>query len=126
MQSIAWLLRIMELNMRIDSQWILTSCGIMMFVTFLVLTIRQPKLVVVDMTRVIELPAARLAHSTMPASKQAQLMTRFTKCLPDVIEQYAKAHHVTVISGKVLARENSLDVTRNIIELTLLRLKHEK
>lgn len=110
--------------MRINGQWVLVICGLMVLITFVILNGKSPRIAVIDMSRVIEMPAARLAHTKMPAKAQAQVISRFTKCLPDVIATYAKSHHLTVISGKVLAHENSLDITNDIIQLTLLRLKH--
>ncbi len=59
----------------------------------------QPRLVVVDMVRAIQVPSAMLARSSMPDTKQAALITRFSKLLPDVIKAYGEAHHVTVVGG---------------------------
>lgn len=85
----------------------------------------KPKLVVIDMTRVIQIPAAQLARSTLSPAAQGQLMTRFTKRLPEVIQAYSVSHHVTIISAQVLAQHNRLDITRDIIKETHLRLKNE-
>ena len=93
-------------------------------VTALWMTMGHQKLVVVDMTRVIQEPALRLAHSKLSASAQNVLITRYTKLLPKVIEDYSALHQVTVISAKVLSSKNTLDITPVIINETIQRLKH--
>lgn len=83
----------------------------------------EPDFVVVDMTRAIQAPAQQIAKTKLSAARQANLMAQFTKMLPIVIDDYAKRHHVMVVSGRVLSHSNSLDVTQQVIEQTIKRLK---
>ncbi len=106
-------------------QWAsLMMVGLLIAVAIL-WTGNRPKMVVVDMTSAIEVPALRLAHSKLNEAQQHKFMERFTKRLPLVIKAYAIKHHVTIVSARVLAHENALDVTSQIIQETLSELKHE-
>jgi len=85
----------------------------------------QPRLVVVDMVRAIQVPASMLARSTMPDEKQAKLIARFSTLLPQVIKAYGEAHHVTVVGAHVLVSQGRVDITNTIIQQTLFRLKSD-
>ena len=88
--------------------------------------LRQPRLVVIDMTRAIQEPARRLSHSKLTEARQVKIMQRYAILLPDVIKSYGQNHQLTIISATVLAgKNNRLDITHDIIEQTIIRLKHD-
>lgn len=82
-------------------------------------------LLVVDMRRVVQMPAASLARSKLSSARQNELMSRYTALLPRVIQAYSKTHRATIVSAQVLASQNDLDITDAIIAETIRRLKHE-
>ena len=85
-----------------------------------------PRLVVIDMARAIQEPASRLSHSKLTPSRQTKIMQRYAVLLPKVIASYGASHHVTVISATVLASQSKgFDITPDIINETIARLKHE-
>ena len=88
-----------------------------------IIWMNQPRLVVVDMVRAIQVPSAMLARSSMPDAKQAEVITRFATKLPEVIKAYGLAHHVTVVGAHVLVSQGVVDITNTIIQQTLTRLK---
>ena len=117
-------MNIMGLDMLLSRPWIgFALVGLMSATVFCICN--KPRLVVIDMTRVIQIPAAKLAHSTLSAKAQGQFMTRFTKRLPAVIQDYSTSHNVTIINAQVLAQHNNIDITTEIIKETYLRLKNE-
>ena len=85
----------------------------------------QPRLVLVDMVRAIQVPSAMLARSTMNDAAQAKAITRFATLLPQVIKAYGEAHHVTVVGAHVLVSQGVVDITNTIIQQTLTRLKSD-
>jgi len=84
----------------------------------------QPRLVVVDMARVIQRPSEMLSRSKISDKAQQKIMQRYAILLPKVIAAYGKAHGVTVVSGNVLVSQSHNDISNIIIEQTLSRLKH--
>lgn len=126
MQSHALHENIMERRMKLPNVlWASFILFGLLIALAILLTGNSPKMVVVDMTRAIEVPAAHLARSKLDEAQQHKLMERFTKRLPLVIKAYAVKHRVTIVSARVLAHENALDVTHQIIQETLSELKHE-
>ena len=112
--------------MKVNLYWVaFISMGVLLIAASLLITSR-PKIVVVDLTRAIQEPAARLAHSKLSEAEQGKIIERFTRLFPEVIEAYAKARGCTVVSTHVLASNNSLDITPLMIEQTIQRLKHER
>ena len=101
------------------------SMGVLLVAFILLLGVTR-KFAVVDMTRAIQEPAARIAHSKLSKASQGSLMARYTRLLPEVIEAYGASHRITVISAHVLSNHNTLDITPEIIEKTIQRLKHER
>ena len=85
----------------------------------------QPRLVVVDMVRAIQVPSAMLARSSMNETAQAKVIARFSLLLPQVIKAYGEAHHVTVLGAHVLVSQGVVDITNIIIQQTLTRLKSD-
>ena len=85
----------------------------------------QPRLVIVDMTHVIQHPSEMLSHSKLSEKTQQKIMERYAVLLPGVIAEYGATHHVTVVSGKVLVSQSLNDISNIIIEQTLSRLKHD-
>ncbi len=84
----------------------------------------QPRLVVVDMVRVIQRPSEMLSRSKINERAQQKIMQRYAALLPMVIAEYGKVHGVTVLSGNVLVSQSHNDISNIIIEQTLSRLKH--
>ena len=98
--------------------------GILSIVRFVYLY--PPRLVVIDMARAIQEPASRLSHSKLTASRQVKIMQRYAVLLPQVIASYGASHHLTIISATVLASQSKgFDITHDIINETIARLKHE-
>lgn len=85
----------------------------------------QPRLVVVDMARVIQRPSEMLSRSKINEKAQQKIMQRYAALLPKVIADFGAAHRVTVMSGKVLVSQSHNDISQIIIEQTLSRLKHD-
>lgn len=81
-------------------------------------------LVVVDVTRAIQMPATRLSHSKLSPEAQSKIMQEFSTLLPSVIQDYSLTHGVMVISVPILAGHNEADITTKIATLTLERIKH--
>ena len=110
-------------HLRLHGRVIIAAVVAVILLVAGVIWMSQPRLVVVDMVRAIQVPSAMLARSSMPDTKQAALITRFSKLLPDVIKAYGEAHHVTVVGAHVLVSQGAVDITNTIIQETLLRLK---
>jgi conjugal transfer pilin signal peptidase TrbI len=92
----------------------------------LVLMVQKPiPLVVVDMTRAIQKPSVMLTRTKLTSDAQLKIMERFSRVLPNVIKEYGQTHRVTIISATVLASHNTLDVTDEVVDLTISRMKHE-
>ena len=112
--------------MKVNLYWVaFVSMGVLLIAACLLITSR-PKIVVVDLTRAIQEPAARLAHSKLSEVEQGKIIERFTKLLPEVIDAYAASNNCTVIGAHVFASKNQLDITPLMIEQTIQRLKHER
>ncbi|MBA2650224.1 MAG: TrbI F-type domain-containing protein [Legionella sp.] len=90
-----------------------------------ILWAKPEHLVVVDMSRVIQAPSMMLARSKLSEASQLEIMEKISKVLPKVIAEYGKSHGVTVIGATVLASQSEVDVTQEIIALTIARVKHE-
>lgn len=87
---------------------------------------RNPaSLVVVDMTRAIQKPSVMLAHSKLSSNAQLKIMAGYSALLPKVISEYGQSHRVTIVSATVLASQNKVDVTDEVVALTIERMKHE-
>lgn len=82
-------------------------------------------LVVVDMTRAIQAPSLMLARSKLTSDEQLKIMRRFSALLPGVIKEYGHTHRVTLVSATILASHNNVDVTNEVVALTIARMKHE-
>src|SRR3990167_7913422 len=104
-------------------QWI--TIAVLFFIVLLgELCLFQPRLVVVDMARVVQRPSEMLSRSKISDKAQQKIMQRYAILLPKVIAAYGKAHGVTVVSGNVLVSQSHNDISNIIIEQTLSRLKH--
>ena len=108
----------------------INAIGQWVTITVLLLTVviggfllAQPRLVVVDMARVIQRPSEMLSRSKISDKAQQKIMQRYATLLPKVIAAYGKAHGVTVVSGNVLVSQSHNDISNIIIEQTLARLK---
>ena len=103
-------------------QWI-TIAVLFLIVLLGELCLFQPRLVVVDMERVIQRPSEMLSRSKISEKAQQKIMQRYASLLPKVISEYGEAHGVTVLSCKVLVSQSHSDISNIIIEQTLARLK---
>ncbi|HAU4159299.1 TPA: TrbI F-type domain-containing protein [Legionella anisa] len=101
----------------------LGGLGLLLFLCSLVQS--RPSLVVIDMTRAIQKPSLMLARSKLTEQEQLKIMSRFSALIPEVIKDYGASHQVTVISAPVLFGQNTQDVTDEIVEQTISRMKHE-
>ena len=108
-------------NLSLALIWI----GVLLVVLMGVKQLLPQQLRVVDMRRAIQAPATSLARSKWSESQQKEWIARYTALLPHVIQDYAKAHRVTIVSTQVLAVNNDADITDALIAETLRRLKHE-
>ncbi|OGV48404.1 MAG: hypothetical protein A3F46_01120 [Legionellales bacterium RIFCSPHIGHO2_12_FULL_42_9] len=105
-------------------QWI--TIAVLFFIVLLgELCLFQPRLVVVDMARVVQRPSEMLSRSNLSEKAQQKIMQRYAAALPKVISEYGEAHGVTVLSCKVLVSQSHNDISNIIIEQTLSRLKHD-
>jgi len=68
-----------------------------------------------------------LARSNLTHEEQLNIMDRFSRALPEVIKDYGRAHRVTLVSAPVLTgyKPSLVDVTDELIALTIARIKHE-
>jgi hypothetical protein len=118
----------MRLNFELSKKrLVFLSIGILALTLSLATSLRlaSKKLVVVDVTRAIQMPATRLSHSKLSPEAQSKIMQEFSNMLPKVIQDYSKAHGVMVISAPILAGHNEVDITTHIATATLERMKHE-
>ncbi|KTD66210.1 putative TrbI protein [Legionella santicrucis] len=117
----------MQLNQwNVSYRMVLGALGGLGLLLFLCsLTQSRPSLVVIDMTRAIQKPSMMLARSKLTEQEQLKIMSRFSALIPKVIKAYGASHRVTVISAPVLVSQNTQDVTDEIVEQTISRMKHE-
>ena len=99
------------------------ACILLLTITVYALFSPNTSWVVIDMKRAIERPATMLAHSQFSKEKQTALMERYGLILPKVIQNYGNRHHVLMLSASVLVSDKKIDITDQIISLTLERLK---
>ena len=101
--------------------------GILLIVMGAFMLWRYPvRLVVVDMKRAIEQPALFLSRSTMPEAEQEVLMQRYSSVLPEVIKAYGESHHVMIVAAPIIVSQRDIDITNQMIEQTLERLKQQR
>lgn len=112
--------------MKVHLYWMAFITMGVLLISFAILLNTTPNIVVVDMTRAIQEPSARLAHSRLSEVEQGKIIKRFTTLLPEVIDAYAASHHCTVIGAHVFASKNQFDITPLMIEQTIQRIKHER
>lgn len=103
--------------------------GLLLGTIALILSVKSlcdKKLVVVDVKRAVEVTAVMLSKTSLAPSSQTALMKKFSQQLPYAIEEYAKAHRVTVINAQVFVSQNTFDITSSVIKKTLSKVRHEK
>lgn len=84
----------------------------------------SPRLLVVDMKKLVNEPAVLLSRSSLAPSDQKRILSAYTKMVPQMIAEFGKAHRATIIASAVLYPD-ALDVTDELMNATLERLKHE-
>lgn len=119
----------MRLNQLNTMDWMMAAIGAGVGLLLGIVTM-WPKpfpLLVVDMNRAIVAPSVMLAHSKLTHEQQLKIMARFSHTLPKVISDYGRTHRVTLIGAPLLAsyKSSPVDVTDELIALTLARIKHE-
>lgn len=105
--------------------WILPTGIFVLFALVLMGWQKPTPLRVVDMTRTIQTPSIMLAHSKLTPDAQAKIMSRFSLLLPKVIKEYGQRHRVTIVNATILASTNNIDVTNEVVELTITRMKND-
>ena len=73
----------------------------------------------VNLHDAVSIPVSIFSKADMPKSSQQEVLKRYTRNLLPTIKKYAKQKHVTVISSNVVADENALDITNEIIKINL-------
>jgi len=118
---------LMRLNQLDVKQWAMVgTAGVLVVLVLMLMVWKNPTpLVVVDMTRAVQSPSLMLARSKLTPDAQLKIMSRFSTLLPKIVKEYGQKHQVTVVSAAILASHNNVDVTNEIIALTIARMKHE-
>lgn len=118
---------LMRLNQLDVKQWAMVgTAGVLVVLVLMLMVWKNPTpLVVVDMTRAVQSPSLMLARSKLTPDAQLKIMSRFSTLLPKIVKEYGQTHQVTVVSAAILASHNNVDVTNEIIALTIARMKHE-
>lgn len=117
--------KLMLLNQLGWKVWAIAGAAGLLVLALVLMVLKPIPLVVVDMTRAIQKPSVMLARTKLTSDAQLKIMERFSKVLPNVIKEYGQTHRVTIISAPVLASLNTLDVTDEVVDLTITRMKHE-
>lgn len=100
--------------------------GVLVLLAFVLMVWpKSATLMVVDMTRAIQMPSMMLAQSKLSQEAQLKIMTRFSALLPEVIKAYGQMHHVTIVSAPVLASDNRDDITNEVVNRTIARMKQD-
>jgi len=117
----------MRLNQLDVKQWAMVgTAGVLVVLVLMLMVWKNPTpLVVVDMTRAVQSPSLMLARSKLTPDAQLKIMSRFSTLLPKIVKEYGQTHQVTVVSAAILVSYNNVDVTNEIIALTIARMKHE-
>lgn len=84
----------------------------------------NPRLLVVDMKKLLNEPAVLLSRSSLAPKDQKRILSVYSRVLPQTIADYGKAHRATLIASTVLYID-AVDVTDEVMQATLERLKHE-
>ena len=118
---------LMRLNQLDVKQWAMVgTAGVLVVLVLMLMVWKNPTpLVVVDMTRAVQSPSLMLARSKLTPDAQLKIMSRFSTLLPKIVKEYGQTHQVTVVSAAILVSYNNVDVTNEIIALTIARMKHE-
>lgn len=120
---------LMQLNQIKTMHWVFAGIGglIGILAGIWVMWPKSLPLLVVDMNRAIEAPSVMLARSKLTHEEQLKIMEHFSRTLPEVIKDYGASHQVTLVSASVLSnfKPSHVDVTDELIALTITRIKHE-
>lgn len=112
--------------MKINTTGLLIAIAMLsLFVVIGAFWMARPRLVVIDMERVVQRPSEMLSRSKLSEKAQQKIMQRYAALLPKIIADFGELHSVTVVSGKVLVSQSNNDISNIIIEQTLSRLKHD-
>lgn len=74
------------------------------------------------MQRLLNQPATLLSKSNLSEKEQKNVLRRYSALLPKVLSEYGESHKVTLITATVIS-SGTLDVTDEIIDITLEKLK---
>lgn len=85
---------------------------------------KTSSIVVMDLKRAILQPTRLLSQSKINESQQKDILQRYAQRLPNVIAEYGKQHHVTILSSPVLVDGGGVDITSIIMKQTLERVNH--
>lgn len=103
---------------------LIVLCSLLLVLTLILLVnayrTAQRQVVYLNMKAVIATPTAKLAKSFPKQS--ASMMSAYMNALPQVISQYARNHHVMIVSAVVLAGSDKRDITPDIMQATLAKV----
>lgn len=76
----------------------------------------------IDMQKAMSKPAMLLSKTGLSQEKQKDILKIYASNLADVIKQYGKERHVTIINATILSSQNNADITDDIISITLKKV----
>ena len=82
------------------------------------------KLVLIDMHEAMSKPAVALSQSQYSQAEQGKIMQLYSRNLKLVLKEYGKKHQKTIIESRILSDANHLDITDEIVRLTMEKVKH--
>lgn len=82
------------------------------------------KLALIDMHEAMSKPAVALSQSQYSQAEQGKIMQLYSRNLKLVLKEYGQKHQKTIIESRVLSDANCLDITDEIVRLTMEKVKH--
>ena len=82
------------------------------------------KLALIDMHEAMSKPAVALSQSQYSQAQQGKIMQLYSRNLKLVLKEYGQKHQKTIIESRVLSDANRLDITDEIVRLTMEKVKH--
>ena len=82
------------------------------------------KLALIDLHEAMSKPAVALSQSHYSQAEQGKIMQLYSRKLKLVLKEYGQKHQKTIIESRVMSDANHLDITDEIIHLTMEKVKH--
>ena len=79
---------------------------------------------VVDLHEAMAKPSRLLSQSQYSGKEQQKIMSLYSGRLLMVLKAYGEKHHKTIIEGRVLSNGSHLDVTDEVVRLTMEEIRH--